>query len=143
MSHSKSVMSRSWVCRVSVLNVHDDCQARRWHGKPPSPCVDVALCDAASREATREVMTALGTLLHTATHCYTLQHTAIYFHILQHTATLCNTLWGSGSVRCGQLRGRKRSHDCDRYVATYCNILQHTATYCNTLPRTAKHCAES
>jgi hypothetical protein len=40
--------------------VHDDCQARRWHGKPPSPCVDVALCDAASREATREVMHALG-----------------------------------------------------------------------------------
>ena len=43
-----------------ILAVHDDCQARRWHGKPPSPCIDVALCDAASREATREVMTALA-----------------------------------------------------------------------------------
>jgi hypothetical protein len=45
---------------ISVLAVHDDCQARRWHGLPPSPCVDVALCDAASREATREVMAALS-----------------------------------------------------------------------------------
>ena len=44
----------------SVLGVHDDCQARRWHGKPPSPCVDVALCDSATREATREVMSALA-----------------------------------------------------------------------------------
>jgi len=43
-----------------ILGVHDDCQARRWHGKPPSPAVDVALCDCASREASREVMAALG-----------------------------------------------------------------------------------
>lgn len=43
-----------------ILAVHDDCQARRWHGKAPSECVDVALCDAASREATREAMAALS-----------------------------------------------------------------------------------
>lgn len=45
---------------VGLLGVHDDCQARRWHGKPPSPCVDVSLCDAASREATREAIAALS-----------------------------------------------------------------------------------
>ena len=70
------------------------------------------------------VATHCNALRRTATHCNTLQHTATHCNILQHTATLCNTLGGSGSVQCGQLRGRERSHDCDRYVATNCNALR-------------------
>lgn len=46
--------------RVTAIGVHDDCQARRFHGKAPSAGVDVALCDAASREAAREINWALA-----------------------------------------------------------------------------------
>ena len=46
--------------RVAAIAVHDDCQARRFHAKDPSDAVDVALCDAATREAAREIATALA-----------------------------------------------------------------------------------
>merc|ERR1740124_1969287 len=47
--------------RVAAIAVHDDCQARRFHAKAPSAAVDVALCDSATREAAREIATALAT----------------------------------------------------------------------------------
>ena len=116
---------------MSVLNLHDDCQARRWHGKPPSPCVDVALCDAASREATREVMTALGTLLHTATHCDALQHTAIHCNILPHTATYCNTLQHSAIPWVDLALCNVASCEAASEVMTAIGTLLQTATHCD------------
>ena len=47
--------------RMAAIAVHDDCQARRFHAKDPSAAVDVALCDSATREAAREIATALAT----------------------------------------------------------------------------------
>ncbi len=44
----------------SMIALHDDCVARRFAGNAPSRCVDVALCDTASREAAREVRAALS-----------------------------------------------------------------------------------
>ena len=46
---------------MAAIAVHDDCQARRFHAKDPSAAVDVALCDSATREAAREIATALAT----------------------------------------------------------------------------------
>ena len=42
-----------------LLAVHDDCVARHVHGHGPSPSVDLALCEQASRETAREVRAAL------------------------------------------------------------------------------------
>ena len=45
---------------VDVHEVLDDCLARRFHAKPPSEAIDVSLCDAACREAAREMAAALA-----------------------------------------------------------------------------------
>lgn len=46
--------------QCSMIAIHDDCVARRFYGHPPSPCVDVALCDTASREAACEARAAFA-----------------------------------------------------------------------------------
>ena len=62
-AHARAEVARSFArCGVTpptIIRVHDDCVARRFDGQPPSPCVDVSLCDLCTAESAREIRETL------------------------------------------------------------------------------------